>query len=250
MSPFGIRPTWPSNGFRGRSPQPSKARMDLIAPQPRRSAPERLDRRSLHRGVTYLARKDRELAAVVRRHGPPPLWARKPGVATLVQIILEQQVSLASARAIYRRLKEELGDVTRESIAACGVAGLRRLGVTRQKAGYCYELAGRIAAGDLNLRRVARAPVAAARAELMRVPGIGPWSADIYLLMVLRHPDIWPTGDGALLTALQYIKRLARRPTVEEAEEHARRWAPWRAVAARVLWHGYLAGSLRTRALA
>lgn len=162
----------------------------------------------------------------------------------MVQIILEQQVSLASARAVYRRLEQQLGEVTGETITAYGVVGLRRLGVTRQKATYCYEAAARIAAGDLNLRRVARAPAAAARAELMRVKGIGPWTADIYLLMVLRRPDIWPTGDIALLTALKNLRRLRRRPTVEQAAEHARRWAPWRAVAARVLWHEYLAGSL------
>jgi DNA-3-methyladenine glycosylase II len=204
----------------------------------------RLDRRTLQRGVKRLARVDRDLAGVVRRHGPPPLWARRPGVATLVQIILEQQVSLASARSVYRRLERAVGEVTHETIATLGVAGLRRLGVTRQKAAYCVGMAKRVASGKLDLQRVARAPAEAARAELMRVKGIGPWSADIYLLMVLRRPDIWPTGDIALLTALQHLRRLRRRPTVEQAEEQARRWAPWRAVAARVLWHGYLEGSL------
>lgn len=204
----------------------------------------RLDRSSLRRGVRHLARVDRDLAAVVERHGPPPLWARRPGVATLVQIILEQQVSLASARAVYRRLEQALGRVTVETLAVCGVTGLRRLGATRRKATYCCVVAERIAAGGLNLRRVARAPVPDARAELMSVTGIGPWTADIYLLIVLRRPDIWPTGDAALLTALQHLRRLPRRPTVEQAAEQARRWAPWRAVAARVLWHGYLAGSL------
>lgn len=162
----------------------------------------------------------------------------------MVQIILEQQVSLASARAMYRRLERELGEIKPETITACGVRGLRRLGVTRQKATYCHEVSKRIEVGDLNLRRVARAQVPAARAELMRVTGIGPWTADIYLLMVLRRPDIWPTGDIALLSALQHLRRLRRRPTVEQAAEQARRWSPWRAVAARVLWHGYLAGSL------
>lgn len=206
--------------------------------------PRRLDVRSLRWGVTSLTRDDRDLAAVVRRHGPPPLWARPPGVGTLVRIILEQQVSLASARAVYRRLEQAVGDVTSETICRCGVEGLRQLGVTRQKATYCHELARRIATGELNLRRVARAPVEVARTELMRVTGIGPWTADIYLLMVLRRPDIWPTGDIALLTALQYLRRLPRRPTVEQAAAQARRWAPWRAVAARILWHGYLAGSL------
>lgn len=206
--------------------------------------PRRLDRGSLHNGVRDLTGRDPDLAAVVERHGPPPLWVRRPGVASLIQIILEQQVSLVSARAAYRRLREELSEVTSETIAACGVEGLRRLGVTRQKARYCCELAERIAAGELDLHRIARAPVAEARAELMRVTGIGPWTADIYLLMVLCKPDIWPMGDVALLTALQHLRRLRHRPTPGQAAEHARGWAPWRAVAARILWHGYLAGSL------
>lgn len=182
---------------------------------------------------------------MVARHGPPPLWARRPGIASLVLIILEQQVSLVSARAMYQRLERELGSITADAILYCGAAGLRRLGVTRQKAGYCQEVAERIKAGDLNLRRVARAPVAAARDELMRVRGIGPWTAEVYLLMVLRRPDIWPTGDVALHTALQHLRRLPARPGFDQAADHARRWAPWRAVAARVLWHGYLEGSLR-----
>jgi DNA-3-methyladenine glycosylase II len=206
--------------------------------------PHRLDVESLHRGVQYLCRVDPDLAMVVRRHGPPPLWARRPGIATLVQIILEQQVSLASAHATYRRLERAIGKVTPDVISRCGVAGLRQLGLTRQKAEYCLEVATRVATGELNLRRVARAPVEAARTELMGITGIGPWTADIYLLMVLRRPDIWPYGDLALLTALQHLRRLSRRPSPDQAAEQARRWAPWRAVAARVLWHGYLAGSL------
>jgi DNA-3-methyladenine glycosylase II len=206
----------------------------------------RLDRRTLGSAVKHLTRRDPALRAVVRRHGPPPLWSRRPGVGTLVQIILEQQVSLASARAVYRRLEQTLGHVTCEKIAQCGPTGLRRLGFTRQKAAYCCGLGESIAAGTLNLRRVARASVEAGRAELMRVPGVGPWTADIYMLMVLRRPDVWPTGDIALLTALQHLRRLPRRPSVEHAAEHARRWMPWRAVAARILWHGYLAGSLKT----
>lgn len=207
--------------------------------------PRRLDEQSIAQGLSCLVCDDSELAAVVERHGPPPLWARRPGMASLVRIILEQQVSLVSARALYRRVAGELGGISADTVLACGAAGLRRLGVTRQKASYCVEVAERITAGDLNLRRVARAPVPAAREELMRVKGIGPWTAEVYLLMVLRRPDIWPTGDIALLTALQHLRRLPERPTAEQAADHARRWAPWRAVAARVLWHGYLEGSLR-----
>lgn len=204
----------------------------------------RLDVRSLLRGAAYLSRSDPDLGAVVRRHGPPPLWARQPGIATLIRIILEQQVSLASGRAVYRRLEDHLGDVTAEAITQCGAADLRRLGLTRQKAAYCVAVAEQIAIGELNLRRVARATAIAAQLELQRVKGIGPWTADVYLLMALRRPDVWPTGDIALLTALQHARQLPRRPTVEEAAEHALRWTPWRAVAARILWYGYLAGSL------
>jgi DNA-3-methyladenine glycosylase II len=208
--------------------------------------PRRLDRGILHRAVEQIARTDPALRAVVRRHGVPPLWARRPGLATLIRIVLEQQVSLASGRAVYRRMHDALGEVTAEAIVRYGVRGLRRLGVTRQKATYCVAITEAIAGGDLSLRRVARAPVDAARAELQRINGIGPWTADIYLLMALRRPDIWPTGDIALLTALQRLRRLPRRPTVEEAAGLAIRWSPWRAVAARILWHGYLAGSLRS----
>ncbi len=207
--------------------------------------PRRLDRRGLRRGLACLTGEDPDLAAVVQRHGPPPLWARRPGIASLVQIILEQQVSLVSARAVYRRLERALGVVSPETLLECGVSGLRGLGVTRQKAAYCCEVAARITDGRLDLRRVARAPLASARDELLRVRGIGPWTAEVYLLMVLRRPDVWPTGDVALLTALQHLLRLPERPTTEQAAEHALRWRPWRAVAARVLWHGYLEGGLR-----
>ncbi|OGU74810.1 MAG: hypothetical protein A3H45_13735 [Ignavibacteria bacterium RIFCSPLOWO2_02_FULL_55_14] len=190
---------------------------------------------------------DRDLASVVQRHGPPPLWARRPGTATLIRIILEQQVSLASAKAVYRRMEEHLGRVSAESVATCGITGLRRLGVTRQKAAYCCQLADQILSGDLSLRKLARASASQAREELQQVNGIGPWTADIYLLMALRHPDIWPTGDIALLTAMQRLRGLRKRPSVGRAAEIARRWAPWRAVAARILWHGYLEGSLSGR---
>jgi len=209
--------------------------------------PRRLDRLSLQDGVEYLVRADADLGGVVRRNGPPPLWARRPGIPTLVRIILEQQVSLASGRAIFRRLEDHLGEVTPETIILCGVSDLRRLGLTRQKAAYCVAVAEQIKAGGLSLRRVARAEVMPARLELQRVKGIGPWTADVYLLMALRRPDIWPTGDVALLTALQHLRRLPLRPSVEDAAEQALRWAPWRAVAARILWHGYLSGDLHRR---
>ena len=183
---------------------------------------------------------DGDLAAVVRQFGPPPLWARRPGFATLVRIILEQQVSLASARALFDRLDEATGGVTPHAVARLGPRRLRALGFTRQKADYCANLAGMVAGGRLDLGTVARAPTDEGRQMLLDVRGVGPWSADIYFLMALRRPDVWPSGDLALVEAMRRVKRLPARPDGAAAAQVASAWAPWRSVAARVLWHYYL----------
>ena len=202
---------------------------------------ERLHRASLLLAVQALGRGDRRLARLVARHGPPPLWARRPGFATLLRIILEQQVSLASARALYLRLTMAVGAVEPVRVAALGTAGLQGLGFTRQKAAYVSGLAGQVLGGQLALHRLSRYDDGEAREQLMRVPGIGPWTADIYLLMALRRPDIWPPGDLALLKALGHLHGSDRVPSAVEAGQLAERWRPLRAVAARILWHAYLA---------
>ena len=175
------------------------------------------------------------------------MWRRKPGFATLVRIILEQQVSLASGRAIYRRIECDLGRVNVTNVVEAGVSRLRSLGVTRQKAGYCIEVATAVEGGRLNFRRLSRSNDDRVRNELLAIKGIGPWTANVYLLMALRRPDIWPPGDVALLTALQHLRKLKQRPSNEHAIREAEQWRPWRAVAARILWHGYLSGSLTDR---
>jgi DNA-3-methyladenine glycosylase II len=190
--------------------------------------------------VAALARADRRLAALVTRHGPPPLWARRPGFATLLRIILEQQVSLASALALYRRLALAVGEVEPARVAALGAVGLQRLGFTRQKASYVSGLAEDVLDGRLALARLGRYPDDEAREQLVRVRGIGPWTADIYLLMALRRPDIWPPGDLALHKALGRLPGSAGLPSAAEALRLAERWRPFRAVAARILWHTYL----------
>lgn len=203
-------------------------------------APRTLTRHALHEASGQLAARDAALAGIRERLGTPPLWGRRPGYATLVRIILEQQVSLASARTLYRRLHTHLGVMTPERVAASSVTALREFGLTRQKAGYCHGLALRLQDGSLDLTAVARAPDEAGRAALLDVPGLGPWSVDIYYLMALRRPDVWPTGDLALAVALRELKRMKRLPTREEQHRLARRWAPWRSVAARMLWAHYL----------
>ena len=205
-----------------------------------------LTRTALLRGVKELTSRDAHLAQVVDRFGPPPLFERAAGFPTLVWIILEQQVSLASARALFDRMQLALGGhVTPAGIAAFGPTGLQSLGFTRQKARYVSALAQRIVDGDLQLEHVARLPDAEAETALLDVPGIGPWTAGVYLLMALRRPDVWPPGDLGLHKSMVEIGCWDRLPSSFEAAEYALRWLPWRAVAARILWHSYL--SLRRK---
>ena len=191
-------------------------------------------------GVAVLTAQDADLAAVVHRWGPPPLWAREPGFPTLVHIILEQQVSLASARAAFDRLLALTTPLTPTRFLELDDATLRAVGFSRQKTGYSRHLAQAIVTGAFDIDGLAALPDDAARTALVARKGIGPWTADIYLLMCLGRPDVWPVGDLALQVAMQSIKGLAQRPTVVAMEKIGEAWRPWRAVAARLLWHHYL----------
>ena len=203
--------------------------------------PRQLTPASLSRGAQQLAEADPDLGAVLARLGEPPMWEREPGFATLIQIILEQQVSLAAARTMYQRLTVHLGAMTPELVHANQVSGLRDFGLTRQKAGYCHGLASRILDGSLDLGLIDHGPDAEGRQTLLAVPGLGPWSVDIYYLMALRRPDVWPRGDLALAAALREVKHLDALPSRDEQQLLASAWAPWRSVAARILWAHYLA---------
>ena len=203
--------------------------------------PRALTRASLSQGAWALGARDPDLARILDQLGEPPLWGRRPGFPTLVRIILEQQVSLAAARTMYRRLYSHLGSMTVEGIYALKAAGLRHLGLTRQKADYCHGLAARVLNGSLDLAATARLPDDVGRLTLLAVPGLGPWSVDIYYLMALRRPDVWPQGDLALAAALCEVKRTDGLPTKEDQQRLTSGWAPWRSVAARILWAHYLA---------
>jgi len=205
----------------------------------RRVAVPLTPRRIAH-AARWLAMRDPDLARLHARHGAPPLWGRPPGFATLAHIVLEQQVSLASARAMRRRLTVALGRFDATRIAGAGERRLRALGVTRQKARYLAAAADAVRSGALDLNRLRRAPDDDVLASLTRLPGIGPWTAQVYLVMALGRPDVWPRGDLALHRSLARVKRLGRM-TDERAYAIAERWRPWRAVAARMLWQQYLA---------
>jgi DNA-3-methyladenine glycosylase II len=195
---------------------------------------------SLAEGVAELVRRDPHLAAVVARHGAPPMWDRPPGFETLVQIILEQQISLSAGRAAYGRLERLAGVVTPERVAALTEVELRGAGLTRQKSAYIKELAQAIVSGEFDPSALATLDDDEARAALTELRGVGAWTANIYLLMALRRADIWPSGDLALVAAMREVKRLRSAPSVDLIGRITRAWSPWRAVAARVLWHHYL----------
>jgi DNA-3-methyladenine glycosylase II len=202
--------------------------------------------RGIANACRALAAVDPLLGASVGRFGRPPLWAREPGFPTLVHLILEQQVSLASAQAAFDRLGVALaGDLKPERVLSLDDAALRAIGFSRQKAGYARDLA--LAASDgLDLDGLAALPDEEVRARLVTLRGIGPWTADIYLLMVLLRPDVWPHGDQALATAATEALALPARPSFDELARIAERWRPHRATAARILWHHYLCERGRT----
>ena len=182
---------------------------------------------------------DVHLGVAYQKYGVPPLWDREPGFATLLQIILEQQVSLASAKACFDKLSSHVGEVSPESVLSLNDAELKRIGFSRQKTAYARHLAEALLEERLDLDRLQALPDAEVKAELIKLKGIGEWTSDIYLLMALLRPDVMPKGDIALHSAWHRLSGEAR-PTSDEFLVIAERWKPYRSVAARLLWHFYL----------
>lgn len=187
-----------------------------------------------------LANEQPAFAAVIEQWGIPPLWDREPGFLTLVHIILEQQVSLASAKAAFDRLQALADPVTPAYFLTLNDDTLRQVGFSRQKTRYCRLMAEAIETGALDLAGFARLPDQVVFMQLTNLIGIGPWTANIYLLMVLCRPDIWPVGDVALATAAQEVFDLVERPSQDALRDMSQAWQPWRSAAARILWHHYL----------
>ncbi|MEM7477243.1 MAG: DNA-3-methyladenine glycosylase 2 family protein [Planctomycetota bacterium] len=210
------------------------------APDPDSLAAQKLDTKSLARACRQLASQDQMLAEILEEHGIPPLWNRPPGLATLVHIILEQQVSLKSAAAINGRIKRRCeGRVSAPKLIDIGESGLRELGVTRQKSHYIFLLAEAVFDRRLQLKSLLRKTPAETRTILMEQKGIGVWTTEVYLLMALCYQDSFPAGDLALIRELN--QQLGSEMDWDEATEYAQRWQPYRAAAARILWLSYLA---------
>jgi DNA-3-methyladenine glycosylase II len=191
-------------------------------------------------GLNELAKRDRDFAWIIEKLGNPPRWSREGGFPGLIQIILEQQVSLASAKAIFARLRKTIAPLTPENFLSFDDVQLKALGFSRQKIEYSRALAAEIFKGELDLARLATWDEHSIRSRLKQIKGIGDWTVDIYLLMALQRPNVFPKGDLALAIAAQNLKKLPVRPTPAFLAGMAENWHPWKAIAARLLWHYYL----------
>ena len=209
--------------------------------------PVRLTRKTFAHAIQILCERDPDIAGVLNILDPPTFWTRPPGFDSLIHIILEQQVSLASANAAYDRLRAATTPLTPQRFLQLDDASLRSCGFSRQKAAYGRNLARAIVDGQLKLLALEAKDDRTVRKELLKVKGIGPWTANIYLLTVLGRPDTWPGEDLALAVATQKLKGLKTRPTPRELEHLSRVWKPWRAVAARLLWHYYIEAVSKNR---
>jgi len=187
-----------------------------------------------------LSKTDPDLAYIFQTFGTPPLWAREASFATLVHIILEQQVSLASAASAFNKLKERLGEITPENVLRLSDEELKSCYFSRQKTVYARELAKAIMDGSLDLESLENLSDAEVKHELKKIKGIGDWTADIYLLMAMLRVDVMPKGDLALHVAWKRLKNLEHAPHSDEFQVIAEKWKPFRAAAARLLWHFYL----------
>lgn len=209
-------------------------------PDDRSAAALCLCEQTLEIAVRELSRRDRLLAEIVHDCGPPPLWGRDANFGTLIRIILEQQVSLASAKAAFNRLLSSVEPLVPERFLLLDDESLKIIGFSRQKSGYGRNLARAIVEGELDLDALQGMDDDQVRGKLTAIKGIGTWTADIFLLMALRRPDVWPRGDLALAVAIQHLTGRDTRPMQEEIDRMSESWRPWRAVAARMLWQHYL----------
>jgi len=200
----------------------------------------RFTQSTYHTICDELAVIDADLQNVINTHGYPPFWSRPNTFETLVHIILEQQVSLASALSALNKLKERLQEITPARILLLNDAEMKACYCSRQKTMYIRYLAEALLSGQLNLTELEDMPDDVIRAKLTALKGIGHWTADVYLMFVLQHPDVFPVGDLAAVNALKRVKKLPATVTKEEMLTVAAKWQPYRTIATMLLWYFYL----------
>ena len=208
----------------------------------------KFDQLTFHQIADELAREDSDLAMIIKTHGYAPMWTRPNTFETLVHIILEQQVSLASALAALNKLRERLKVITPENFIGLTDEELRACYVSRQKTIYIRGLANELLSGRLELPSLAALSDDDVRARLISLKGIGHWTIDVYLMFVLQRTDIFPLGDLAAINALKRVKKLAKDTSKEELLVVTAKWQPYRTVATMLLWHLYLSSPMRSKA--
>ena len=194
----------------------------------------------MQEAISFLVEKEPVFKSLQQQYGTFFIPSRPAGFITLCKLILEQQVSLASALSAFNKLKAKLGSITPEGVLSLTDDELKAAYFSRQKILYARNLAETIVSGQLNLPSLENLPNEEVKIELKKIKGIGDWTADIYLLMAMLRADVMPKGDLALHVAWQGLKQSEARPTSDEFQQIAQKWKPFRAVAARLLWHYYL----------
>jgi DNA-3-methyladenine glycosylase II len=187
-----------------------------------------------------LATIDPAFNHVIQQHGYPPMWTRPASFATLIHIILEQQVSLASALAAFNKLKEKIGTITPEKLLKLSDAEMKACYFSRQKMVYARHLAEAIISKKIQLKKLSTSPDEEIRVVLKQVKGIGDWTADVFLMFALQRADIFPVGDLAMVNALKEVKQLPKNTAKGELLLMAESWRPYRTIAAMLLWHHYI----------
>jgi len=195
---------------------------------------------SFHSICDKLAAKDKDLAAIIKAHGYPPMWTRPNTFETLIHIILEQQVSLASALSALNKLREKITDVHPEKLLQLTDEELKACYFSRQKTVYARHLAEALHKGHIDLAGMKKMPDDEVRAILTSLKGIGNWTVDVYLMFVLQRADIFPLGDLAAVNALKRVKHLPKDTPKEDLLLITEQWRPYRTVATMILWHFYL----------
>ena len=188
----------------------------------------------------WVIQKDERFKPVLEEFGYPPFWFRSPNFTTLVLTILEQQVSLAAASAMFKRLQEFIGEITPENLLRLNDTALRKCGFSRQKIEYTKTMASEIAEKRLNLEKLNQVSEEEVRTTLIEIKGVGDWTIDMYVLMSLHFADIFPPGDLATIKAVYELKLVNPKSSKKEITQFMEKFSPYRSAATYLLWHFYL----------
>ena len=187
-----------------------------------------------------LSAKDKDLKAIIKSHSYPPMWTRPATFQTLILFILEQQVSLASAYAAFKKLKEKIGLVTPDKVLKLSDIELRTCYFSRQKIIYARELATAVKSKKLQIKKLSVLANEEVREQMIKIKGIGHWTIDVFLMHALQRTDLFPFGDIALVNSLKEVKRLPKDISREKMLAIAESWRPYRTIASMILWHAYI----------